>query len=86
MLLIGTAPEGKLLLMLLLLLPIAEPEALPEAIAGAISFRPRLSKLLETLLMFSGATLALALKNKTEMKAWMIINNLYSNVNMYDAL
>lgn len=56
MLLMGTAGGGKLL-------PLAgAPAAPPEAMAGAISFRPKFSKLLETLLMFSGAALALALK------------------------
>ena len=49
------------------LLPPAEaPTAPPEAIAGAMSFRPKLSKLLETLLMLSGAALALALKKEEE--------------------
>lgn len=56
----GTAGGGKLP-------PLAGgPTALPEAIAGAISFRPKFSKLLETLLMFSGAALALALERGKE--------------------
>jgi len=42
--------------------PAAGPAVLPEAMAGAISFRPKFNKLLETLLIFSGAALALALK------------------------
>lgn len=58
MLRMATAGAGKLP-------PLAGgPTALPEAIAGAISFRPKFSKLLETLLMFSGAALALALERE----------------------
>lgn len=58
MLLMGIAGGGKLLP------PAGAPTAPPEAIAGAMSFRPKFSKLLETLLMFSGAALALALKKE----------------------
>lgn len=60
MLLMGIAGGGKLLP------PAGAPTAPPEAIAGAMSFRPKFSKLLETLLMFSGAALALALKKRGE--------------------
>lgn len=58
MLLLGIDEGGKLLP------PAGVPTAPPEAMAGAMSFRPKFSKLLETLLMFSGAALALALRKK----------------------
>lgn len=54
MLLPGIAEEGEKLL----LLPATGIVVLPETKAGEISFRPKFSKLLETLFMFSGATLA----------------------------
>lgn len=46
--------------------PAGAPAAPPEAMAGAMSFRPKFSKLLETLLMLSGAALALALEKEEE--------------------
>lgn len=59
-LLVGTEEGGKLLP------PAGVPTAPPEAMAGAMSFRPKFSKLLETLLMFRGAALALALRKEEE--------------------
>lgn len=60
MLLLGIEEGGKLLP------PAGVPTAPPEAMAGAMSFRPKFSKLLETLLMFRGAALALALRKEEE--------------------
>lgn len=59
-LLLGIEEGGKLLP------PAGVPTAPPEAMAGAMSFRPKFNKLLETLLMFRGAALALALKKEEE--------------------
>lgn len=47
-----------------LLPPAGVPIAPPEAMAGAMSFRPKFNKLLETLLIFRGAALALALRKE----------------------
>lgn len=58
MLLFGIEEGGKLLP------PAGVPTAPPEAMAGAMSFRPKFSKLLETLFMFRGVALALALRKK----------------------